>query len=215
MRNHLLILLSILIFTNCNWVKENIWGSAKSKLDKTIVEKSKDNLFDFSYGNYHSEEGIDITSSEISFEIDGLSETKGRFKSFDINLERSSEDENLSLYVTIDPNSIYTDNEMRDEHLLNEEFFNAKNFPLISFESNNIIKTDSCYLAHGKLSLLGNDNALTLPFNYLGSTENPDGKNIYIFEGEINFDRTDFGMAEAESVGNLVKLNYYTELSKK
>ena len=104
---------------------------------------------------------------------------------------------------------------MRDEHLLNEEFFNTGNFPLIAFKSNKIIKTDSCYLAQGKLSLLGNDNKLTLPFNYLGTSENSEGNNIYVFEGEINFDRTAYGMPEAESVGNIVKLNFYTELIKK
>ena len=81
--------------------------------------------------------------------------------------------------------------------------------------SNNIIKTDSCYLAHGKLGLLGIDNELTLPFIYLGTSENLDGETIYIFEGEIDFDLTQFGMSEAESVGNLVTLNFYTELSKK
>lgn len=214
MKNYLVILSSIFLFTNCNWVQENIWGAAESKLDKTIVEKSKNNLFELD-GNYQSEKGIDITSSEISFQIDGLSETKGRFKSFNINIENSSKDKNLTIYVKIDANSIFTDNEMRDEHLLNEDFFNTEKFPLIAFKSNNIIKTDSCYLAHGKLGLLGIDNELTLPFNYLGTSENLDGETIYIFEGEIDFDRTQFGMSEAESVGNLVTLNFYTELSKK
>ena len=47
------------------------------------------------------------------------------------------------------------------------------------------------------------------------SYKNSEGNDIYIFEGEIEFDRTKFGMSKAESVGNLVKLKFYTELSKK
>ena len=74
MKNYLVILLSIFLFTNCNWIQENIWGSAESKLDKTIVEKSANNLFKLD-GDFISEKGMDITSSEISFEIEGLSET--------------------------------------------------------------------------------------------------------------------------------------------
>ena len=214
MKNYLVILTSIFLFTNCNWLQENIWGSAESKLDKTIVKKSTNNFFELD-GNFISEKGMDITSSEISFEIDGLSETKGRFKSFDINIASSLKDELLNIHVSIDANSIFTDNEMRDEHLLNEDFFNTENFPLIAFKSNNIIKTDSCYLANGKLSLLGKVNKISIPFNYLGTSENSDGNNIYVFEGEISFDRTAYGMPEAESVGNIVTLNFYTELSKK
>jgi polyisoprenoid-binding protein YceI len=214
MKKYLVILTLVLLFTNCNWIQENIWGSPESKLDKTIIEKAKNNLFELD-GNFSSEKGIDITSSEISFEIDGLSETKGRFKSFDINIESSSKDELFNIYVTIEANSIFTANDMRDEHLLNEDFFNTQEFPTISFKSTNIIKTDSCYLAQGELSLLGNDNKFTLPFNYLGTSESTAGNNIYIFDGEIKFDRTAYGMSEAESVGNIVTLNFYTELSKK
>ncbi len=214
MKYYIVILSSTLLFSSCSWVQENVWGSAESKLDKTTIEESNNNLFELD-GNFYSEKGIDITSSEINFEIEGLSETKGRFKSFDINLTSSPKDNSLSIYVSINANSIFTDNEMRDEHLLNEDFFNTDKFPLIAYKAGDIIQTDSCFLAQGKLSLLGNDSKLTLPFNYLGTSKNSEGNDIYIFEGEIEFDRTKFGMSKAESVGNLVKLKFYTELSKK
>ena len=203
----------IIFLSSCNWVEENVWGTPESKLEKTIIEDVSTDIFQLD-GNYKSEQGTDITSSEISFHVDGLSDTKGRFNSFTIELNADKEKALLSMHVNIKSSSIFTDNKIRDEHLLNEEFFNTEEFPVIAFKSKDICLLDSSYIAKGKLSLVGKESKIDVPFSYLGSSTDSLGEPIYIFEGEVEFDRTFHGMQEAQSVGNLVKLHFYTELKK-
>jgi polyisoprenoid-binding protein YceI len=206
--------LLIVFLSSCSWVEENIWGVPESKLEKTIVENVTNDIFQLN-GSYKSEQGVDITSSEISFEVDGLSDTKGRFNSFNIELNGNPKKKNeLRLNVTIKSSSVFTENETRDEHLLNEDFFNSETFPIIAFKSKNICVLDSSFIAKGKLSLVGVESEIELPFNYLGSSTDATDETIYIFEGEVEFDRTSHGMKEAPSVGNLVTLHFYTELKK-
>ncbi|MBG16547.1 MAG: hypothetical protein CL853_09370 [Crocinitomicaceae bacterium] len=203
----------IFSLSSCNWIEEEVWGVPESKLEKTIIENTSSELFELD-GVYKSEEGIDITSSEISFEIDGLSDTKGRFNNFTIELNANPKSNSLSLNVTIKSSSVFTENETRDEHLLNEDFFNSEKYPFIAFKSKNITPLDSSFIAKGKLALVGTESKINVPFNYLGSSSNSEGDTIYIFEGKVEFDRTAHGMKEAPSVGNLVTLHFYTELKK-
>ena len=212
MKYYFLLLSSIFLFSSCNWMQENIWGTPESKLDKTIVAEKSAQLTDLK-GTYISEKGIDISSSEISFYVDGLSETKGRFKEFDIEL--NADDQACNIAVSINASSVFTANEMRDEHLLNEDFFDTENHPAITFNASNITPTDSGYIAIGTLALLGVENKITVPFNYLGSSEDEHGNQSYVFEGKVAFDRIKYGMKEAQSVGNNVTLNFYTELLNK
>ena len=205
--------LLILFLSSCSWVEENIWGVPESKLEKTIVENVNNDIFQLE-GSYKSEQGVDITSSEISFEVDGLSDTKGRFNAFTIELKGNPKKNQLSLNVSIQSNSIFTENETRDEHLLNEDFFNAETYPTIAFKSKDICAIDSSFIAKGKLSLVGVESKIQVPFNYLGSSTDAAGETIYIFEGKVEFDRTSHGMQEAPSVGNIVTLHFYTELKK-
>ena len=203
----------MLFFSSCSWFEEEVWGVPESKLEKSTVENSSSDLFQLN-GTYISEPGTDITSSEISFYIDGLSDTKGRFNNFSIELNGNPKDNALYLNVSIRANSVFTENETRDKHLLGEDFFNIEKYPSIFFKSKEILSVDSSFIAKGKLSLLGTESKVKVPFNYLGSSTDEKGDTIYIFEGGLEFDRIAYGMKEAPSVGNTVELNFYTELKK-
>lgn len=203
----------MLFFSSCSWFEEEVWGVPESKLEKSTVENSSSDLFQLN-GTYISEPGTDITSSEISFYIDGLSDTKGRFNNFSIELNGNPKDNALYLNVSIRANSVFTENETRDKHLLGEDFFNIEKYPSIFFKSKEIFSVDSSFIAQGKLSLLGTESKVKVPFNYLGSSTDEKGDTIYIFEGGLEFDRIAYGMKEAPSVGNTVELNFYTELKK-
>ena len=61
---------------------------------------------------------------------------------------------------------------MRDENLMDEDYFNLINFPKISFQSNKIIKTDSSYLTRGIIDMMGLQNELSFDFIFKGLGEN-------------------------------------------
>lgn len=57
--------------------------------------------------------------------------------------------------VTVDANTINTDNNMRDNHLREESYFDVKNHPLIRFESTKITESNrkGTLFIFGKLTL--------------------------------------------------------------
>ena len=65
-----------------------------------------------------------------------------------------------SLEITIQTESVDTGNERRDQHLKSPDFFNAKQFPVMTFKSTNIKETkvdgyEAAWEVTGDLSLHG------------------------------------------------------------
>ncbi len=161
-------------------------------------------------GTYTSE-STEKVSSEILFKIGGATATQGTFKKFEVSFEISDSMKNLN--VVIDPASIYTAESMRDEHLRGDEFFNVKKFSNITFNSSNIVKGDTSYLAKGSIEFMGLKSDLTVPFTYEGQSSEDD--QVEIFQGKFDFDRIKYGMQEASGAENKVTVSFYTALRKK
>lgn len=88
---------------------------------------------------------IDKAHSEVSFKIRHLmiSNVKGAFKIFDANIITTGVDfSTAEIDFWIDVTSINTGDLKRDEHLLSEEFFNAKVHKQISFVSSTLGNPD-------------------------------------------------------------------------
>ena len=119
------------------------------------------------------------------------------------------------LTVVIQAASINTGNSMRDEHLLEEDFFHAEKYQTILFESKEIIDGDTSYLAMGDLTLMNKTSAIDLPFKPIGNGTNADGEAFEAFEGSFVFDRIEYGMEEVSGAGNIVTINFYCELNAK
>ena len=97
----ILLVIGILIFSN--------WGKPESELEKTKVEEVKAQDLSSILGTTWSNNKTDPTSSEISFDIEGLKDTKGFFKDFDIVFKVSKKDpQKAKLKVSINVNSIDT-----------------------------------------------------------------------------------------------------------
>ena len=142
------LVIGLLIFSN--------WGNPESKLEKTIVEEVKTQDFASILGTTWINNSDDPTSSEISFDIDGLKDTKGFFKDFDIVFKVSDNDpKQAKIKVSINVNSINTDNEIRDEELIGSDFFNTEKYPLIEFYSKGIKKIDDKYTSKGMINMMG------------------------------------------------------------
>ena len=195
-------------------------GNPESKLNKTTLldhPKKTNSSFDNMLGTTWINQKNDSTSSEVSFTIESSPKyTKGIFENVDILLKVSENDPTKSkLSVTIDVSSINTDNEMRDENLMDDDYFNLNSFPKISFQSDEIIKTDSSYIAIGVIDMMGLQNELSFDFIFKGLGQNNRQQKVAVFEGEFTLDRVKLGMPTVKSIGDQVDVKFYCELIEK
>ncbi|HXR84711.1 MAG TPA: YceI family protein [Hanamia sp.] len=109
--------------------------------------------------------------------------------------------ENLSacsFNVTVAVKSVDTDNEMRDKNLVSDEYFDAAKFPVIKIVSAKIDKTNQTgsgfYYFTGTLTIKGVSKNIAFPFQ---AKKVNDG---YLFTGNFQIDRTDFGVGEKNMV---------------
>lgn len=137
-----------------------------------------------------------------------MSYTYGRFN--DINgqftLDAQNAD-NSSFKVTIKTHSIDTGLKKRDDHLRSPDFFNANQFPVITFESTGVKMSGTVYHVSGNLTLHGITKPITLELQKLGEGNDPWGNYRAGFATELTIKRSDYGMANMpEAVGDDVKL---------
>ena len=207
--------ITTLVIINNNW-GEYESDVVKSELSDTVEFSNDEENFppsmDELEGIFTVEKGSG--TADILFYTDGLKSTKGGFKAFTISLEVPDDYKSSTLQVTIQTNSIDTGNEMRDEHLLEPEFFHASKYPEIEFISNELTLGDTSYIAKGELTLNGTTKELDVPFKHLGSGEN-ESEIFEAFEGAFKIDRTAFGQQEESGVGNIVEISFYCELKNK
>jgi polyisoprenoid-binding protein YceI len=142
---------------------------------------------------------IDATHSEVLFKIRHMmvSNVSGQFKQFDASIE--TEGDNIStakVRFTADVASISTNNEQRDAHLRNGDFFDAENHPQITFESNELTKTGiDEYTANGTLTMRGVSKPVTLKVEHGGVVQDPWGNTRTGFSISTKINRKDFGVS--------------------
>ena len=125
-KRNILIISAILLFTGLIVLVD--WGNPESNLDKTEISENIKADFSTILGTTWTNNKDDLSSSEISFYVEGLKDTKGFFEDFDIIFKVSDNDpEKAKLKVLINVNSINTDNEIRDKAIMEEDFSIPKN----------------------------------------------------------------------------------------
>ena len=197
-------------------------GNAESEVVKTEVKEVEEkvevesgvtinDMSELEGGVLKSDIVTKEKSSEVMFMISGLKDAKGRFDDFSIEMNLS---EKKAINVEIQMASVYTANQMRDDHLKEADFFNVEEFPTATFSADNIELGDTSYIANGSFTMLGHSDELSVPFSYIGSDVYEDGRAFSAFEGKFSFDRTKFGMESDSKIGDSVKILFYTELVK-
>jgi len=112
-----------------------------------------------------------------------------------------------SFNFTVKTASVDTGNQKRDEHLRSPDFFNARQFPEITFKSTNVSETDAGYDVTGELSLHGVTNTVTVPLRKVGEADFPPGTPRVGFATEFTINRSDYGMTNMlDVVGDEVEL---------
>lgn len=108
---------------------------------------------------------VDPVHSSISFGIShaGISDIHGRFNDFSGMFVIDKDDPSKSTFaLDIKVASVDTNNKLRDEHLRAPDYFNAKQFPTLSFKSTKVKATDAGYEVTGDLTLHGVTKPVTL-----------------------------------------------------
>lgn len=168
---------------------------------------------------------IDKSHSSINFAVDHLviSETTGKFEDYTVNAKSDRTDfTDVVFDFTAQINSVNTDDAKRDEHLKSADFFDQKNYPVITFKSKKFIKVkDNAYKVTGDLTMHGITKTVTLSAKFGGIIKDPWGgtrAGLKVF-GEI--DRYDFGLkynsvleAGGLSIGQMIRITCNIELIK-
>ena len=142
---------------------------------------------------------LDPTHSEIGFKVKHLmiSSVSGNFAEFKATVETQGEDfTTAKVSFSADIHSIVTNNEQRDAHLKNGDFFDADNHPQLTFESTKLVKVDDeNYMLDGTLSMRGTSKQVSLAVEFGGTTIDPWGgtRAGFSLKGKIN--RSDFGIS--------------------
>lgn len=151
---------------------------------------------------------LDTAHTQISFVVRhlGVSNVRGKFNKFEgkIHLDESDLSKS-SVRVTIDANSVDTDNERRDNHLRSEDFLAVERFPHITFVSKRVQKNGSKFEVVGDLTIRDVTREVTIPFELAGPMKSANGQKRIGAEGSLVVNRFDYGlkwnrMAEAVAV---------------
>ncbi len=143
---------------------------------------------------------IDSMHSEVQFKVKHLmiSTVTGNFGSYEGTLITNKEGDILDgakATFAAQISSISTGNEQRDGHLKSGDFFDAENFPTLSFESTSFAKkSGDTYTVAGNLTMRGTTKPVTLTAEYGGQMVDFYGNNKVGFEIEGKINRKDFGL---------------------
>ncbi len=169
---------------------------------------------------------LDPTHSELQFKIKHLmiSTVSGQFNQFKATVETDDDDDFTKAKVHFEAtvNSISTNNEQRDAHLKNGDFFDAEKYPVITFDSERMEKTNEDeYKLYGTLTMRGVSKKIILNTEFGGITKDPWGNTRTGFSVNGKINRQDFGMsfgAVSETggllLGDEVKINANVQFVK-
>ena len=141
---------------------------------------------------------IDVDHSDIMFKVKHLmiSTVTGIFKKFDATLEIDEDDlTTAKVSFEADVDSVDTKNEQRDTHLKSDDFFNAGQFPKMTFKSTSIKKSgEDEYRLTGDLTIRDITKPVELKVEYNGSTKDPWGQERMGFEVSGKINRKEYGL---------------------
>jgi polyisoprenoid-binding protein YceI len=141
---------------------------------------------------------LDPTHSELGFKIKHLmiSNVSGNFTTFDVQAETEGDDFlNGKVVANIEVASINTNNEQRDAHLKNADFFEAETHPNMTFKSTKVEKLDGdTFNLYGDLTIKETTKEVKLLVENSGTAVDPWGnvKAGFAISGKIN--RKDWGI---------------------
>lgn len=153
---------------------------------------------------------VDKAHTKVGFSVSHLviTDVEGYFKDYDAQITASGDDfTKANINFTVNTNSIFTDNNDRDNHLRSDDFFNSEKYPQMTFKGKSIKKLGSDkYKLVGDFTIRDVTKQITLDVKYNGIIKDPWGNTKAGFKvtGQIN--RFDFNLKwnKAIETGSLV-----------
>lgn len=165
---------------------------------------------------------LDPIHSSLTFSVSHMviAEIVGFIKDFDVTIHTKKVDfSEAKVVAEIKTNSVYTNNEPRDQHLISPDFLDAEKYPLIHFVSTDYKKIqDRKYQVVGNLTIKGRTLPIIMEAEYMGQAKDPWGNLKAGFKARTLIRRTSFGLTwnkllenGAWLVGNEIKINFVGE----
>jgi len=152
---------------------------------------------------------VDAVHSSVIFRIqhNGAAMFYGRFNQI-AGMITLVEGGTGAIDLTVDVESVDTANEGRDKHLKSPDFFNAAQFPEITFQSESMKHLGgSKYEATGSFSMHGVTKEITVAIEHTGTGQNRQGASVLGFETTFTVKRSDYGMNFMQGpIGDEVRL---------
>lgn len=141
---------------------------------------------------------LDKDHSEIRFKAKHLMITTvtGQFKEYDATVDAADENfDAATISFTAKTASVDTGNTQRDDHLRSDDFFNAEQYPNLTFAAKGMEKKGNGeYVMNGEMTIRDVTKPVSLNVEFAGVAKDPWGqtKAGFTFEGKLN--RKDFGL---------------------
>ena len=136
---------------------------------------------------------VDLEKAEVSFVFVG-DQTKGTVSG--LNCEITFDLNNLKdakIVGTIDASTLNTGNGGRDKHLHSADFFDVKKFPLMKFESTEVVSIKNEFKVVGNLTIKEVVEICSISFTY----------NDGVFKGTTSIDAKKYGVSPGKKDGNV------------
>ncbi len=148
---------------------------------------------------------LKVKSSAITFKIKNAGLTvDGSFTGLDAEIKFNQlKPEESSIIASVNTKSVNTGNNMRDEHILKGEYFDADKFPKITLQSTKIEKTGPItYKGLFKLTMKGITKEVLILFTFMKIPEKTE------FKGSFTIDRRDYKIGgNSMSMADNVKIS--------
>jgi polyisoprenoid-binding protein YceI len=168
---------------------------------------------------------IDPAHSIIGFAIRHLeiNWVEGRFKDFNGTIRYDEKDiTKSSVDFTAKIESIDTGVEARDKHLRTADFFDAAQYPSMTFKSTRVErKGKDSYILYGDFTLKGVTKQVSLPFTITGAIKDARGNTRFGINAKTKINRRDYGITWGKpmengglDIGNEVAIELHLEALK-
>ena len=137
----------------------------------------------------------------------GAGYTYGWFRDFSGSFVVDADASKSSITLTAKVASVDSNQAKRDDHLRSPDFFNAEQFPTLTFKSSKIEPAGAALAVTGDLTLHGVTKTITVDVTPLGSGVDPMNSTRAGYEAKLVLDRMDYGIAfMPQGVGTKIDL---------
>ena len=138
-----------------------------------------------------------VTKSSVTYQIKNMGfATAGKFGGLEANiLFDKAHLATSTIDASVAVKTVNSDDDMRDEHLRKEDFFDADHYPKMIMKSTSLkSKSGNNFIGEFDLTIKGKTKRITVPFTYVVKG------NTATFAGSFKINRLDFGVGDTSVV---------------